>query len=285
MGDTFADKACGFIARNKDKPFFLYYASHENHVPRVHHPRYAGKTPLGPRGDAVVAFDDQVGRILAELDKQGLAENTLVIYTSDNGPVLDDGYKDQAVERNKAAAHAPAGPFRGGKYSILEGGTRVGFIARWPGHTPVAKVSDALISQVDLPAVFTKVAGGDPAEFLKLDSVDSSAALTGGPGRETLISSTQGNVLSIRDARWKFISGVGAPGKGKKAQGPLVDLLGSEADQAADRRDQAGPRLFDLQADPGERNNLAKEHPEVVARLRSLLEAQRAKGVAQPLPN
>jgi len=233
----------------------------------------------------VVAFDDQVGRILAELDKQGLAENTLVIYTSDNGPVLDDGYKDQAVERNKAAAHTPAGPFRGGKYSILEGGTRVGFIARWPGHTPVAKVSDALISQVDLPAVFTKVAGGDPAEFLKLDSVDSSAALTGGLGRETLISSTQGNVLSIRDARWKFISGVGAPAKGKKAQGPLVDLLGAEADQSNDRRDQAGPRLFDLQADPGERNNVAKEHPEVVARLKALLEAQRAKGVAQPLPN
>jgi len=280
MGDTFADKACGFIAQNKHKPFFLYYASHENHVPRVHHPRYAGKTPLGPRGDAVVAFDDQVGRILAELDKQGLAENTLVIYTSDNGPVLDDGYKDQAVERNKAATHAPAGPFRGGKYSILEGGTRVGFIARWPGHTPAAKVSDALISQVDLPAVFTKVAGGDPADFLKLDSVDSSAALTGGLGRETLISSTQGNVLSIRDARWKFISGVGAPAKGKKAQGPLVDLLGAEADQAADRRDQAGPRLFDLLADPGERNNVAKDHPEVVARLKPLLEAQRAKGVA-----
>lgn len=134
MGDVFADKACAFIATNKDKPFFLYYASHENHVPRVHHPRYAGRTPLGPRGDAVVAFDDQAGRILAELDKHGLAENTLVIYTSDNGPVLDDGYKDQAVERNQAAGHRPAGPFRGGKYSILEGGTRVGFIARWPGR-------------------------------------------------------------------------------------------------------------------------------------------------------
>ena len=288
MGDAFADKACGFIAKNKDKPFFLYYASHENHVPRVHHPRYAGRTPLGPRGDAVVAFDDQVGRILAELDKQGLAENTLVIFTSDNGPVLDDGYKDQAVERNKAAAHAPAGPFRGGKYSILEGGTRVGFIARWPGHTPVAKVSDALISQVDLPAVFTKVAGGDPAEFLKLDSVDSSAALTGGLGRETLISSTQSNQVSIRDARWKFIPGSGAPGKAKKiaakAVGPLVDLLGSEADLERDRREQAGPRLYDLLADPAERHNLAAANPEVVARLKAELDAQKAKGVGQPLP-
>ena len=100
-----------------------------------------------------------------------------------------------------------------------------------------------------------------------------------------MISSTQGNLLSIRDARWKFISGVGAPGKGKKAQGPLVDLLGSESVQANDSRDQSGPRLFDLQSDPGERSNVAKEHPEVVARLRALLEAQRAKGVGQPLPN
>ncbi len=288
MGDVFADKACAFIAANKAKPFFLYYASHENHVPRVHNPRYAGRTPLGPRGDAVVAFDDQVGRILAELEKQGLAENTLVIYTSDNGPVLDDGYKDQAVERNKAAGHLPAGPFRGGKYSILEGGTRVGFIVRWPGQAPVGQVSDALFSQVDLPVVFTKVAGGDPAEFLKLDGVDTSAALKGGAGRETVISSTQANTLSIRDARWKFIPGVGGAAKAKnggaKATGPLVALLGSDEDLERDRREQTGPRLFDLLADPAERKNVAAENPEVVARLRAKLDAAKAKGVAQPLP-
>jgi arylsulfatase A-like enzyme len=283
MGDTFAEKACTFIARNKDRPFFLYYASHENHVPRVHHPRYAGKTPLGPRGDAVVAFDEQAGRILAELDKHGLAENTLVIYSSDNGPVLDDGYKDDAVEKNKLAGHKPAGPFRGGKYSILEGGTRVGFIARWPGRTPAGKVSDALISQVDLPAVFAKVAGGDPSEFLQLDSVDISAALKGGSGRETLISSTQANMLSIRDFRWKLIPGTGSAAKGRPA-GPVVDLLGSEEAQANDRRDQSGPRLFDIQADPAELHNVAAEHPEIVERLNALLMEQRAKGVAQPLP-
>lgn len=284
MGDTFADKACAFIARNKDRPFFLYYASHENHVPRVHHPRYAGRTPLGPRGDAVVAFDDQAGRILAELDKHGLTENTLVVYSSDNGPVLDDGYKDGAVEKNRQAGHAPAGPFRGGKYSILEGGTRVGFIARWPGRTPAGRVSDALISQVDLPAVFTALAGGDPTEFLQLDSVDSSAALTGGAGRETLISSTQASVLSIRDARWKFIPGTGGPAKAKPFAGPLLDLLGSEEAQANDRRDQSSPRLFDLQTDPAELHNVAAEHPEIVERLKALLQEQRARGVAQPLP-
>ena len=284
MGDTFAEKACSFIAQNKDKPFFLYYASHENHVPRVHHPRYAGRTPLGPRGDAVVAFDDQAGRILAELDKHGLAENTLVVFSSDNGPVLDDGYKDKAVERNRLAGHAPAGPFRGGKYSILEGGTRVGFIARWPGRTPVGGVSDALLSQVDLPAVFTRVAGGDPADFLNLDSIDTSAALSGGAGRETLISSTQPNVLSIRDARWKFIPGIGAASKGKPASGPLVDLLGSEEAQANDQRERTGPRLFDLHKDPAELHNVAAEHPEIVERLKAVLMEQRAKGVAQPLP-
>jgi arylsulfatase A-like enzyme len=284
MGDTFAEKACAFIARNKTTPFFLYYASHENHVPRVHHPRYAGKTPLGPRGDAVVAFDDQVGRILSQLDAEGLSENTLVIYSSDNGPVLDDGYKDDAVEKNKQAGHTPAGPFRGGKYSILEGGTRVGFIVRWPGHTPAGRVSDALVSQVDLPAVFTKVAGGDPSAFLQLDSMDVSSALSGGAGRETLISSTQGNQLSIRDARWKFIPGTGAQANGKQAAGPLVDLLGSDEARINDRKNQGGPRLFDLLEDPAELHNVAAEHPEIVERLNALLMEQRAKGVAQPLP-
>jgi hypothetical protein len=135
--------------------------------------------------------------------------------------------------------------------------------------------------------VFTKLAGGDPAEFLKLDGVDVAAALTGGAGRETLISSTQANTLSIRDVRWKFIPGVGAPGKAKNtaanATGPFA-LVGSAEDLARDRRDQAVPRLFDLLVDPSERKNVAAEHPEVVARLRAQLEEQKAKGVAQPLP-
>ncbi len=288
LGDTFADKACAFIARHKEKPFFLYYASHENHVPRAHHPRYAGRTPLGPRGDAVVAFDDQVGRILAELDKHGLAEDTLVVFTSDNGPVLDDGYRDDAVRLNRLAGHSPAGPFRGGKYGILEGGTRVGFIARWPGHAPAGQVSAALVSQVDLPAVFTRVAGGNPTEFLRLDACDITAALSGGPGRRTLLAGTQDNLVSIRDERWKFIPGSGAAAAGQKPAarptGPLADLLGADADIERDLRERRGPRLFDLLADPGELRNLAGANPEKVAELKAALAAERAKGVGQPLP-
>ncbi len=281
MGDTFADKACAFIARSKDRPFLLYYASHENHVPRLPHPRYAGRTPLGPRGDAVVSFDDQVGRILAELDRHGLAEKTLVVLSSDNGPILDDGYKDQSTELNAKAGHEPGGPFRGGKYSILEAGTRVSFIVRYPGRAPAGKVSDALVSQVDLPATFARLAGGDPGEYASVDARDHSAAFLGGAGRDLLISSTQGGQLSIRDARWKFIPGTGKGGKGAWKSAAVQP--GKAEDFKRDAMQQGGDRLFDLLADPSERNNVAAANPDVVARLKSALEAERAKGFNQPL--
>ena len=280
MGDVFAERACAFIQRSKNSPFFLYYASHENHVPRLPNPRFAGKTTLGPRGDAVVAFDDQVGRILSEIEKHGLTSNTLVVFSSDNGPVLDDGYRDGSVELNHAANHSPAGPFRGGKYSILEGGTRVGLIASWPGHVPEGKVSDALISQVDFAATFTKLAGGDAAEFLALDGRDQGQALRGEIGRDLLISSTQGGVLSIRDKRWKFIPGSGKPGNAKSQ----AIVPGSDLDAARDAREQATDRLFDLLADPAERNNVAALNAEVTQRLRQALDAEKAKGFSQPLP-
>jgi arylsulfatase A-like enzyme len=281
MGDAFAGKACEFIARSKGRPFLLYYASHENHVPRLPHPRYAGRTPLGPRGDAVVAFDDQVGRILAELDRHGLTERTVIVVSSDNGPILDDGYKDQSTELNAKAGHEPAGPFRSGKYSILEGGTRVPFIVRWPGRAPAGKVSDALVSQVDLPATFVKLAGGDAAEYATLDARDHSAALLGGAGRELLVSSTQGGQLSVRDARWKYIPGTGQ--KGKAAWKSVAVQPGKAEDFKRDAAEQGKDRLFDLVADPAERDNVAAAHPEVVARLKAALDAERAKGFNQPL--
>ncbi len=258
MGDTFATKACEFIARNKAKPFFLYYASHENHVPRIIHPRFAGKTPLGPRGDAVVAFDEQVGRILAELDRQGLAHNTLVILTSDNGPVLDDGYKDRAVELNAAAGHAPAGPFRGGKYTCYQGGTRVPLIVRWPGRVPAGKASEALISQIDFPATLTRLVGTESASFIALDSMDVSAALLGADksARDHVVSQGKGLALALREADWSFVS-----------------------------RDKAsGDQLYNLAQDPAESVNLIAEHPEVAARLKARLQSLKAKGMDQPLP-
>ncbi|MBT3291860.1 MAG: sulfatase-like hydrolase/transferase, partial [Victivallales bacterium] len=123
MAEVFADKAISFVADHKDEPFFLYYAFHQPHVPRVPGPRFAGTTGLGPRGDVIAEMDWCVGELLNALQRLGLDENTIVVFSSDNGPVLDDGYEDQAAEL--VGEHHPAGPLRGGKYSMFDGGTRV----------------------------------------------------------------------------------------------------------------------------------------------------------------
>ena len=130
MAELFLQKAKAFVRENKTQPFFLYYGLHQPHVPRVPNERFAGKSGLGPRGDVILEADWCVSEFLKELDKQGLAKNTLVILTSDNGPVLDDGYKDQAKEL--LGNHKPGGPYRGWKTQMYEGGTCVPFILRWP---------------------------------------------------------------------------------------------------------------------------------------------------------
>jgi len=121
IGDVITGKALNFIEKSKNEPFFLYFATHDVHVPRVPNPRFAGKSGMGPRGDAILEFDWSVGEVLKTLKRLGIEKNTIIIVTSDNGPVVDDGYKDQAVEL--LGAHKPAGKYRGGKYSSFEGGT------------------------------------------------------------------------------------------------------------------------------------------------------------------
>ena len=129
MADYFVGKLDAFINKDHDKPFFLYYGLHQPHVPRAPHSRFVGSTKLGPRGDAIVEADWCVGELVRMLDEKGLFENTLIIYSSDNGPVLNDGYKDLSPELN--GDHTPAGVLRGGKYSIFEAGTGVPFFAYW----------------------------------------------------------------------------------------------------------------------------------------------------------
>ena len=133
MADTITGKAVQFLEQNRARPFFLYFATHDIHVPRVPHARFVGKTGMGPRGDAIAELDWSIGRILDTLDRLKLTRDTLFIFSSDNGPVVDDGYRDQAVE--KLGDHKPAGPLRGGKYSAYDGGTRVPFVVRWPGRS------------------------------------------------------------------------------------------------------------------------------------------------------
>ena len=119
-----------FIDKHKKEPFFMYFATNDVHVPRFPHERFRGKNPMGVRGDAIVQFDWTVGQLLKKLHELKIDDNTLVILTSDNGPVVDDGYQDRAEELLNG--HSPAGPFRGNKYSAFEGGTAVPFIVSWP---------------------------------------------------------------------------------------------------------------------------------------------------------
>ncbi len=193
MADVMTGQATAFIERNKDRPFFLYFATHDIHVPRVPNPRFAGQTGLGPRGDVIVQFDWAVGEVLKTLDRLGLADDTLVIVTSDNGPVVDDGYQDQAVE--KLGGHTPADGLRGGKYSIYEGGTRIPFLVRWPGQIKPGTTSNALISQVDLLASLAALVGQELPDDAGPDSANVLPALLGtsSKGRDQLVEQGGGD--------------------------------------------------------------------------------------------
>ncbi len=158
IADHFLEKAKSFIISHDENPFFLYYAMNQPHVPRTPHPRFEGKSGLGPRGDVILEADWCVGEIIKTLKDENILENTMIVFTSDNGPVLNDGYYDDAVE--KLGKHNPNGPLRGGKYSLLEAGTRVPFFVYWKGSI-YPSVSDAMVCQIDLLASIGALVGED----------------------------------------------------------------------------------------------------------------------------
>lgn len=247
MADTITRKAVSFIEKNKEQPFFLYFATHDIHVPRVPHPRFAGKTKLGPRGDALVQFDGSVGEITAALERLQLSENTLVVVTSDNGPVVDDGYQDQAVE--KLGSHNPTGPLRGGKYSNFEGGTRVPFLVHWPGRVKPG-TSDALVCQIDLFASLASLVGRMLPINAAPDSFNLMPTLLGDvrQGRDSLVE--HAGQLSVRQGQWKYIP----PSRGRKVAANTGTELGNDPEG----------QLYDLSTDLGETKNLHASRPEVV---------------------
>ncbi len=184
LADRWVQESVAFIenheANRPDDPFFLFFSSHDLHVPRIPHERFQGRTPLGFRGDSIVQLDWCVGELTAALDRLGLTEDTLVVFCSDNGPVLDDGYKDGAIER--IGDHRAAGPYRGGKYSVFEGGVRTPFITCWPGRI-AAGVSEEVVCTVDLPASLATLAGVDVPAGACPDSLNLAPALLGAAGR------------------------------------------------------------------------------------------------------
>ena len=257
MADELTKRAVTFIGENKAKPFFLYFATHDAHVPRVPHPRFRGKSEHGLRGDAIVQLDWCVGEVLAALDTHKLAGDTLVIFTSDNGGVMDDGYIDGTGDDK--SGHKCNGALRGVKGGLYEGGHRVPFLARWPGRTPEGKVSDQLIAHVDLLATAAALVGKPLAKDAGPDSFNQlRSLLLAAPKavRTSLVLQAGGGGLGLRRGNWMFI-----PNDGKK---------------------KLGPELFDLATDPAQAKNVAAERPELVKELGDLL--QKAKDAPATRP-
>ena len=245
MADYFIGKVKSYITEHKDEPFFLYYGLHEPHVPRAPHPRFVGKTTMGPRGDAIMEADWCVGELLSHLEKEGLLENTLILFSSDNGPVLNDGYKDGAQEL--VGEHKPAGGLRGGKYSLFDGGTHVPFFVYWKGSIQPLR-SDALICHVDIMASLAELLHIDLPD--DMDSEPHLDALLGKTtkARKDLIVEAQGR-LAYRKGNWILLP----PYKGSKK-----NLTGNELGNLG----KYG--LYNVAIDSGQKKNLATENPELV---------------------
>lgn len=237
MAELFLEKAKKFVRENKDKPFFLYYGLHQPHVPRVPNERFAGKSGMGPRGDVILEADWCVAELLQELDRLGLTDNTLVILTSDNGPVLDDGYNDQAEEL--VGNHRPAGPYRGGKCSMYTGGTCIPLMVRWPAVVKPG-VSDAFVCQMDLLASLAALVGVTISDHT--DSQNTLPAFLGKScnGREELVLEGYYN-YAFRQGDWVMI--------------PPYPRLNLEY------------QLYNVKEDVGQTHNLAQKRPDILRKM------------------
>lgn len=265
MADVITNKATQFIEQHQHEPFFLYFSTHDIHVPRVPNARFVDSTELGPRGDVITQLDWCTGEIIKTLDRLKLTDNTLVIFTSDNGPVVDDGYHDDSVK--KLDGHKPAGPLRGGKYSAFEGGTRVPLIVRWPARVKPGE-SAALVGQLDFLASLAALTDQSLSEDAAPDSFNVLPALLGESptGRDHLVE--HASVLSLRQGNWKYIEA----GPGPK----VFSSTNTESGQAP------SGQLFDLAKDLSERFNIAAEHPDKVDEMANRLQQIRADGRSRP---
>lgn len=269
LTSTVVAKSAQFLEQHKDAPFFLYVGLFEPHVPIVAEPPFRNVSALGLRGDVIEQLDWAVGEVMKTLTRLGLDQNTLVIFSSDNGPVLFDGYFDGAKQAN--GDHLPAGPFRGWKYLVYEGGCRVPLIARWPARI-APRVTDQIFSLVDLPATLARLGGAtiDPAQ--SPDSLDLSAVLLGQTNenlRDHIMLHGIADTLALRVGDWKYI-----PATEQRRITGTGGANPSDARFIESRFNE--PLLFNLRDDPGEQHNVIAEHPEVHAGMQRRFESLRA---------
>ena len=249
MASFLLGRALSFVERNADRTFFLYYGLHEPHVPRVPDKRFEGKSGLGPRGDVIIEADWCVGQLMDKLSELGILENTIVIFSSDNGPVLDDGYDDGA--RDTGSRHDPNGGLRGGKYSLFDAGTRVPFFVYWKGHIK-ATTCDALVSQHDLPASLADLIGSRIPEGL--DSRDMLRTFLGkdGKGRKDMVVEASGR-LAYRYGHYALVPPYTGPEKNETGNElGVVDHYS----------------LYDLRQNPDQRTDVSALHKGLVRKLK-----------------
>ncbi len=262
----FTTKTIEFINRQtKDHPFFLYVPLAAPHTPLAPTDRFRGKSPIGRYGEFCMDVDYSVGQILAALDKQGFTDNTLVLFTSDNGCAPYVGVKD--FEKK---GHFPSYIYRGYKADIFDGGHRVPFIARWPGVVKPASTSSQIICHTDLLATAADITGQDLSDNAGEDSLSFLPALQGGSvdtaRRAAIVNHSINGTYAIRKGKWKLIFGPGSGG------------WGSPKDKAARKQGLPEIQLYDMRISPDERTNLQAEFPAVVKQLTELMAAYAANG-------
>ena len=265
IADSIAVHAIDFIKQHKDEPFFMYFATNDVHVPRFPHDRFRGKNPMGLRGDAIAQFDWTVGQLMETLDQLGLTENTLIILSSDNGPVVDDGYKDKAEELLNG--HTPSGPWRGNKYSAFEGGTAVPVIVRWPQKIKKTGDSDVLMSQIDWLASLGALVNARLPKGSAPDSYDRLGNLIGTDktDRPWIVEQSMNHTLSVRTKDWKYIEPNDDPTTFMKAEKIETGNLNV-------------PQLYEMEK-VSEQENVAEKYPKKVFELQTILRQVRNKGI------
>jgi arylsulfatase A-like enzyme len=276
LAKTVVAKSIAFIQEHKDRPFFLYVGMFEPHVPRTAEKPFVGTSQCGVRGDVIAQIDWETGQILGALDRLKLADDTLVLFTSDNGPIFFDGYYDRS--REDANGHKPADGLRGWKYLVYEGGTRISFIVRWPGKVPV-RVSPRMFCLTDVTATCAALAGQKLPEDAAVDSLNQLPVFLGQtrqPVRDGVVQQGISGSMAIRRGDWKYIpSNADAVAAG----------MGSGANPDDPRFAAAiirEPVLCNLANDPYENKNLAAKYPEKAAQLSALLKKIQSDGRSRP---
>lgn len=276
---VFLDKSKRFLEKHvketPDKPFFLYHAMQAVHLPSLASDKFKGKSKAGPHGDFILQMDWVVGELLEMIDRLGVADNTVVIFASDNGPEIAS-----VVNMRKDFQHDGARPWRGIKRDDWEGGHRTPLLVRWPGKVKAGCTTDQLTSLTDMMATFAAIAGAELPNDAAEDSYDMLPVLLGTQGdkpvREYMLEQTISLEMSIRHGKWKLLAHKGSGGNNYERHEGLHPYI------IADTDPDAPGQLYNLETDPGERINVYSKHPEIVRELTERLEAFKSSGRSAP---